>query len=88
MPGEKYKRKSGKWDFGVETFRECHLCLELREWAKISAPCFCCNMFGELHDRVREMVEDIGPHVPGFMFEWGRRMVKINQRRRAALEQT
>lgn len=80
QPGEVYKRRSGKWDGRVETYPECSLCMELREWAKISVPCFCCNIFGELHETVREMVRDVAPTVPGFLFEYGRRMVRIRSR--------
>jgi hypothetical protein len=81
---ERYQRSTGKWDGRVETYRECGSCMELRQWAKISMPCFCCNIFGELHETVLEMVRDVSPKVPGFFFEYGRRMVKIKRRREAA----
>ena len=81
MPGETYTRRSGSWYPGeIDTYCECHLCMELRDWAKISMPCFCCNIFGDLHDKVREMVGDVAPKTPGFFVEYGRRMVKIRQR--------
>ncbi len=80
-PGDSYKRSSGKWDGRVDTYAECALCMELRQWAEISVTCFCCNIFGELHETVREMVDDIKRDVPGFMFEWGRRIIKIERRR-------
>ena len=79
-PGESYERKVGKWDGDFDVYRECALCLEMRQWAKISVPCFCCNIFGELHERIRYMVDDVKDTVPGFVVEWGRRAVKIRQR--------
>lgn len=82
--GESYKKTVGKWDDGVDTYRECALCIELREWATISMPCFCCYIFGELHEYVREMVRDVAPKTPGLFMEYGRCMVKIRARSRAA----
>lgn len=79
--GDSYRRSSGKWDGRVDVYTECGLCMELRQWAEISMPCFCCNIFGELHDTVREMVDDIWHTIPGFRFEWGRRIVKIQRHR-------
>jgi len=84
LVGEVYFRRTGKWA-DVKTYRECALCMELRAWATISVPCFCCNIFGELHERVREMVHDVAPKVPGVFMEYGRRMVAIRRRRGAEL---
>ena len=77
--GDKYKRRSGKWDGRVQTYAECERCMELREWATISMPCFCANVFGTLHENAWEMVRDVAPKTPGFFFEFGRRMVKIKR---------
>ena len=82
LVGEKYERTVGRWKGELRTFRECRLCLELRQWATISMPCFCSFTFGELHECVREMVKDVAPMTPGFFFEYGRRMVAIRERRR------
>lgn len=79
--GDSYKRSSGKWDGRIDVYRECEGCMELRQWAEISVTCFCCNVFGELHERVTEMVDDIRHDIPGFMFEWGRRVINIERRR-------
>lgn len=79
--GESYKRVTGKWNGDVDIYRTCASCLELEEWAKISVPCFCWNIFGELHERVKEMVDDVAPNVPGFFFEYGRRMVRLKRRK-------
>jgi hypothetical protein len=78
---EKYKRSTGKWDGEVITYRECCGCMEMREWAEISVPCFCCNLLGDLHETIREMVEDVRHTVPGFFFEYGRRYIKLKRRR-------
>jgi hypothetical protein len=77
--GEHYKRRSGKWDGRVENYPECRRCMELRQWATISMPCFCANTFGSLHENAWEMVRDIANTIPGFFFEFGRRMVKIER---------
>ena len=78
--GEPYEYIAGKWDT-VGIFHICERCVELREWAKISMPCFCWS-YGDLHKLVREMVRDVAPRVPGFFMEYGRRMVRIRQVRR------
>ena len=78
-PGEKYRRVVGKWNGDLETYRECGLCNELRQWAEISVPCFCANTFGTLHERVRAMVADVSPKIPGFFMEYGRRMIRIRR---------
>jgi hypothetical protein len=75
-PGESYENVCGK----VSTFHTCVRCVELREWACISVPCFCWTYGGEMHEEVREMVREVAPHIPGFFMEFGRRMVKIRQR--------
>jgi hypothetical protein len=80
LAGESYKKRGGVWQETFETYRQCALCVELEEWAKISVPCFCWDIFGTLHERVQEMVQDVAPTIPGFFFEYGRRMVKIRAR--------
>jgi hypothetical protein len=82
LAGEPYEYTSGIWDGEFSDFHTCKLCAELREWAKISVPCFCWA-HGDLHENVREMVQDIAPTLPGFFMEYGRRMVKIRQCRAA-----
>lgn len=77
--GDIYERVIGKWGGDLLTFRTCNLCVEIGQWAKISVPCFC-YAHGGLHGAVREMVSDLRRDVPGFLFEWGRRAVRIRQR--------
>lgn len=78
--GETYEHVRGKWDYDVRTFKTCGLCLELRQWAVISVPCFC-FAYGDLHENIRDMVSEVQSDVPaGFMFEWGR-IIKIERRR-------
>lgn len=80
-PGEQYEHVRGKWEGEVYTFKTCALCCELRQWARISVPCFCFS-YGDLHENVREMVEGVRPDAPrGFVFEWGRRMIRIQRKR-------
>ncbi len=78
--GESYRRARYKFEGEMWTHRMCKLCIEMEQWAKISMPCFCTG-FGDLHEMVREMVADIAHTIPGFFFEYGRRMVKIKHRR-------
>lgn len=85
-PGMLYVYRSGKWDSGVETFKECFFCAEVRRWATISMECFCANMIGELHEKVREMLLDVGHQVPGWSMEYGRRAVRIIRRGGTRLE--
>ena len=75
--GESYEYVSGKWEEHLD-FHICKRCVELREWAAISVPCFCWA-YGDLHDNVRDMVQEVAPTVPGFFMEYGRRMVAIRQ---------
>jgi hypothetical protein len=78
-PGESYERAAGKWDGDFCEFKTCSRCAELRQWAQISVPCFCWT-YGELHENIRDMVTEVRPDVPrGFVFEWGRRMIKIER---------
>lgn len=79
--GEPYEYVSGKWD-DHQTFHICARCVDLRQWATISVPCFCWA-YGILHENVRDMVQEVAPTVPGFFMEYGRRMVKIRQEKRA-----
>lgn len=79
--GEEYEYTFGKWEGDIGTFKTCMLCAELRQWARISVPCFCWY-YGDLHENVRDLVSEVRPDVPaGFVFEWGRRMIKIERRR-------
>lgn len=85
--GEPYEYTSGKWGGCHSTFHTCARCQELREWARISVPCFCCG-FGNLHEDVHEMVLAVVRDAPpGFFMEYGRRIVKIRNesRRRRSL---
>lgn len=79
--GEPYEYTSGLWDGDHSDFHVCTRCVELRQWATISVPCFCWG-YGDLHENVREMVQEVAPTVPGFFMEYGRRMVRIRQERR------
>lgn len=82
-PGMKYEETFGKWDGDVSNFKTCSLCLEVRNWARISVPCFCWT-FGDVLENVRNLVDEARRDMPpGWVFEWGRRMVPIRKRQRA-----
>lgn len=80
-PKETYEHVRGRWDWDMGSYDTCCRCVEMRQWATISVPCFCWG-HGDLHENVANMVEEVRGHVPGFFFEFGRRMVRI--RREAA----
>lgn len=77
--GESYEYTAGKWDGYLDTHHICLRCVELRQWATISVPCFCWG-FGNLHEDVHEMVRAVVHETPpGFFMEFGRRIVKIRR---------
>lgn len=79
--GESYEYSAGMWEGYTNFYHICLRCVELRQWATISVPCFCWR-FGNLHEDVREMVKEVVRDAPpGFFMEFGRRMVKINRER-------
>jgi hypothetical protein len=79
--GQPYEYTCGQWDrSGIDSFSTCMLCVDLRNWAKISVPCFCWT-HGGLLDEVEEMVSEVRHDVPGLFFEYGRRMVAIRRAR-------
>jgi hypothetical protein len=84
--GEPYEDTCGMWDGYVSRFKTCLRCVALRQWARISVPCFCWA-HGNLHDDVKTMVGEVRRQVPGFFFEYGRRMVKIERRARADIKE-
>ena len=73
-PGDRYERVTAKWDFGIATFITCEHCVELRNWAQIYVPCFCWA-HGNLLQDITDMVEQVRHDVPGFFFEYGRRLI-------------
>ena len=73
---------TGLWDGVFSYLYTCELCLEMRDWAKISFPCLCL-VYGELLEEVYDKVCEAAPLVPGLFFEYGRRRVRIRRVRRA-----
>ena len=45
LPGQKYHYVKGKWEFGWDTYKTCHLCYLIRE-----DYCECGYIFGELSE--------------------------------------
>ena len=80
VPGATYEYVAGRWDGHFDTFKTCHHCLSLREWAGISVPCFCWS-FGNLLQNIRDMVDEVKYEVPGFFFEYGRQVIKAKRER-------
>lgn len=83
--GEQHEYVFGIWDGDAAQYRTCQLCVELHDWATTSVSCFC-RTFGNLHSEARELVSELRRDVPGFLFEWGRRMVKIRRHAAASRE--
>lgn len=81
--GEAYERASGKHEGYFFTHNECSTCLEIRQWATISMPCFCAYEHGTLLERVEEMVDDVAPKVDGFRDEWEIRRYQLALRKMA-----
>jgi len=75
---DSYEYTFGVWEGYANSFKTCLRCVELREWAKISVPCFCWY-HGDMLSDVWEMVNEVRHDVPGFFFEYGRRAIKIKR---------
>lgn len=82
LPGEAYECVTGKWDYGVETFRTCDRCVDLRTWTKNNVPCLCWA-HGNLHEDCRETVNDAASRARdetlGLRFGFLRRLVAIEK---------
>lgn len=81
--GESYERQAGKFDGTFVSHNECETCLEIRQWAEISMPCFCAYEWGSLLERVVEMVADVEREVEGFRDEWDTRRYQLKLRKMA-----
>ena len=79
-PGEPYEYLAGKWDGWHGQFRICRHCQSLLEWALISVPCFCWG-YGNMLQDIADMVAQVRRDVPGFFFEYGRRVIAIKRAR-------
>lgn len=76
--GETYKRRRFGFEGSVYNEAVCSRCNDLIRWAQISVPCFCYGM-GNLFEDLRSMVEQVSSDVPGFVLEWGRKIVKLKR---------
>jgi hypothetical protein len=79
--GESYEKQSGKFEGEFVGHNECTVCMEIRDWAVISMPCFCAYEWGSLIERVREMVSDVEKEVDGFRDEWDLRRYQLKLRK-------
>ena len=81
-PGDPYMRNEGSWYPGEHaSYKWCQHCTGLWQWARISVPCFCWE-FGNLHENIADMVSDVRHQVPGFFFEYGRRVIAAKRARK------
>lgn len=76
--GEPYSRRRFGFEGSVYNEAICVRCDDLIKWATISVPCFCYG-FGNLFEDLHSMVEQVSGDVPGFVFEWGRKIVKLKR---------
>jgi hypothetical protein len=79
--GESYERIDALFEGSMHDHSECTTCLEIRQWASISVPCFCAYEWGSLLERVMEMVSDVAPMVDGFILEWDERRYQLALRK-------
>ncbi len=81
--GERYEYFTGMWNNRFSVFRTCPHCLCIRDWARISFPCYDqCWAYGGVLDEVREYVHEEAYKVPGLFFEYGRRVIKARRYRK------
>lgn len=81
-PGEKYRRRSGKWDGEVRSYTQCIACCDLEDYVKAHVPCMC-STFTYLYEDVQDAVcyaEKDGV-IPGFRFAILRKAALIKRRR-------
>jgi len=57
LSGEKYEHVSGCWDNGVDRFKTCERCVDLRVWVRNNVPCLCW-MHGNADEGLREAVDE------------------------------
>ena len=81
-PGDSYERITGLWDGYFDSFVTCRHCASLKAWAIVSVPCFCWA-HGNLLQDVRDMVDEVRHDVPGFFFEYGRRVIAAKRAKAA-----
>lgn len=75
--GENYECANGKWDAGMQTFKTCNSCIQLREKLLKEDECFC-PAFGELLVDAQEYVR-YDDWEPGFKFSVYRKVVARNK---------
>jgi len=81
--GATYENVFALWDtgYGPTTFKTCALCVELRDWVEAHVPCLCWA-HGNLHEDLRNTVDDVWHETVGLKFGFLRRMVLIDRQPR------
>jgi hypothetical protein len=77
QPGEKYEHVAAYQD-GMNTYKTCARCLDLRQWTKAHVPCFCWYHFSMIENAV-ETCQHYAHEAPGLLFGAYRRQVLINR---------
>jgi hypothetical protein len=77
--GDRYEHVRGKWDGGIETFKTCQHCVDLKTWTQNNVPCLCWA-HGNIQDDCREAIGDACDRSPtettGLRFGFLKRIVK------------
>ena len=88
LAGEKYEYTSGKWDVGIDVFRTCIHCRNIRVWTKNNIPCLCWahgHMIEDCQEAVEEACYRASDETAGLMFGFLRLVVirdRLNRDRR------
>lgn len=80
VEGEAYEYVHGMWMGYIDTFKTCERCLAMRKWATAGARCFCWS-YGNLHQDIRDFVDEYKHEVPGLFFEYGRQYISLKRER-------
>lgn len=83
-PGETYHYAFGVWDGFADSFHTCSHCTEIKQFVRISVPCFCWaygNMLDDAKEAIQEAYWRAGDEVRGLFFGFGRLVVKAKRAR-------
>jgi hypothetical protein len=74
--GERYERKSGKWEGQVQTYKTCQRCLDFEAHIKAHIPCFRLCSIGDLIEEAVECLRDYRREAPSLLFGAYRRDIQ------------
>lgn len=85
--GERHEYHSQLFEGQWFTPRTCQGCLDLMAWVGAHIPCYLeCRMFGEMHERAEEAIEEYWRETVGLKFGWLRRRHKLRLKAKADRE--